>query len=637
MPSSYSPNLRIELIASGEQANTWGNTTNTNLGTLIEQSICGYVSLSSMTDANYTLTALNGASDQARQMYLDVPAGVTLTATRFIIAPAVSKVYVVRNNSTGGQSVTIATATSGVTGVTIPSGRVKTVACDGTNFTEVITSMDKLYLDTAITYAGSAANQAVTKTYVDSGFFRLAGNNTVTGNTTFSGTVTLPSTTPTGYQATSFDYVNTNYLWKSAGGPSTQDVYPYLRLQYTPVDAADAVPKTYVDSNFVTLTSTQTISGIKTFSSNVALSGGLTQLTLPNAPVTDTDATNKLYVNNQVQALANQISAFTLSSSNAATLTFTQNGVPNLTSVALGNGNVILTVTSSGTAGVLSISSGTTQLSVNPAGGTGNVTLSLDTTSANGLATKTYVGSQGYVTSTSGTAYDSARLNGQSAGYYATASSLSGYATTSSLSNYVAKSGNQSITGSASSGNPSYLGIADSTGAYAARMGQFYSASFSGNVPYFGSYVATGSPSGGRAPVVLDQWIGTTQYSFIIADTSGNVLIPSLAGGGAVSATAVTGQLTVSSDKNLKVEDGFITDGIAAVEALQPRYFYWKDKEGNADPSQYRQLGFFAQEVQEVVPEASPTGLGIYDRALIAMLVKAVQELSAEVKALKGE
>lgn len=300
MPSSYSPNLRIELIASGEQANTWGNTTNTNLGTLIEQAISGYVALNSMSDANYTLTALNGAADQARQMFLDIPAGTTLTATRFVLAPAVPKVYVVRNSSTGGQSITIATATSGVTGVTVPNGRTKMVACDGTNFTEVTTSLNKLYLETAIDYATSAANQAVTKTYVDTYFLRLAGNNTVTGNTTFSGTVTLPSSTPTGYQATSFSYVNSNYLWKASGGPSTQDVYPYLRLQYTPVNAADAVPKTYVDSNFVDRFTAQSIAGVKTFTSSMALSGAGVQLTLPNAPTSGTDAANKSYVDGSV-------------------------------------------------------------------------------------------------------------------------------------------------------------------------------------------------------------------------------------------------------------------------------------------------------------------------------------------------
>ncbi len=41
MPSTYSPDLRIELIANGEQSGTWGTTTNTNLGTLIEDAIAG--------------------------------------------------------------------------------------------------------------------------------------------------------------------------------------------------------------------------------------------------------------------------------------------------------------------------------------------------------------------------------------------------------------------------------------------------------------------------------------------------------------------------------------------------------------------------------------------------------------------
>lgn len=39
MASTYSPNLRIELIAVGEQANTWGGTTNNNLGTLIREAV----------------------------------------------------------------------------------------------------------------------------------------------------------------------------------------------------------------------------------------------------------------------------------------------------------------------------------------------------------------------------------------------------------------------------------------------------------------------------------------------------------------------------------------------------------------------------------------------------------------------
>ena len=127
MASTYSPNLRIELIGSGEQANTWGNTTNNNLGTLIEQSICGLVSVD-VTAGNVTLTALNGTTDQSRQMILSVTG--TPGVTRTITAPAVSKVYVVYN----GSNAAISLLPSGGTGISIPSGARMFVYTDGSTF-----------------------------------------------------------------------------------------------------------------------------------------------------------------------------------------------------------------------------------------------------------------------------------------------------------------------------------------------------------------------------------------------------------------------------------------------------------------------------------------------------------------------
>jgi hypothetical protein len=127
MPSTYSPTLRLELIGSGEQDGTWGLTTNTNLGTLIEQAITGLVTIT-MADANYTLTAFNGLPDESRNAVL-VLAGSN-TATRQLIAPAVEKTYIIRN--TTGAGVTV--KTSAGTGVTIPTGSTQTVYCDGTEF-----------------------------------------------------------------------------------------------------------------------------------------------------------------------------------------------------------------------------------------------------------------------------------------------------------------------------------------------------------------------------------------------------------------------------------------------------------------------------------------------------------------------
>lgn len=125
MPSSYSPNLRLELIAPGEQLNTWGNTTNVNLGTLLESSITGATLITTLP---YTLTARNGAADTARNMTLLVTA--SLSADSYVVAPASPKMYIVNNATVGGHNVTIkADLGSGVfsTGVVIPNGQSRIV------------------------------------------------------------------------------------------------------------------------------------------------------------------------------------------------------------------------------------------------------------------------------------------------------------------------------------------------------------------------------------------------------------------------------------------------------------------------------------------------------------------------------
>lgn len=129
MASTYSDRLRIELIATGEQSGIWGDTTNTNLGTLIEEAIAGVATIT-MTDANYTLTEANGATDQARQAVLVLTG--TLSANRDVIAPAEQKVYIVKNSTTGGYSTTI--KTSGGSGYAVANGATVLVYCDGTNF-----------------------------------------------------------------------------------------------------------------------------------------------------------------------------------------------------------------------------------------------------------------------------------------------------------------------------------------------------------------------------------------------------------------------------------------------------------------------------------------------------------------------
>ena len=138
MASNYSTNLKIELIATGEQAGTWGGTTNTNLGTALEEAVVGYGNPNFTSDADLTLTLTNSNATQvARNLVLNVTSSGSLTATRNLVVPTIEKPYVVQNNTTGGQSIIV--KTSGGSGVTVPNGKSMFLYTDGTNVVEVIT------------------------------------------------------------------------------------------------------------------------------------------------------------------------------------------------------------------------------------------------------------------------------------------------------------------------------------------------------------------------------------------------------------------------------------------------------------------------------------------------------------------
>jgi hypothetical protein len=125
--STYSSTLRIELIGAGEQDGTWGETTNSNLGTIIESAITNVVDIT-FANAQYTLTAFNGLPDEARNAVLNLIG--TNSAPQNLIAPSVEKTYIIKNAT--GATVTI--KTSGGTGVAIATGTTRIVWCDGTTF-----------------------------------------------------------------------------------------------------------------------------------------------------------------------------------------------------------------------------------------------------------------------------------------------------------------------------------------------------------------------------------------------------------------------------------------------------------------------------------------------------------------------
>lgn len=179
MASTYSPSLRLELMATGDQSGTWGDTTNTNLGTLLEQAITGYLS-KAMADANQTLTSLNGASDEARNMVVEVTGA--LTAARNVIVPTAEKVYLFKNSTTGGFAVTIKTAAG--TGVAVAAGQTRWVYCDGTNVVLPTGYFTDGVLDVA-TAATLVLNTAVAP------LVNLTGTTTVTAVTLAEGSLRI--------------------------------------------------------------------------------------------------------------------------------------------------------------------------------------------------------------------------------------------------------------------------------------------------------------------------------------------------------------------------------------------------------------------------------------------------------------
>ena len=175
MPS-YSTNLRLVLPTTGEYPGTWGNEVNTGLTNLVDTSIAGTATIT-MTAADYTLSTANGAADEARAMVLNLTG--TPGAARNVICPAVSKLYVVFNNTAGGFAQTVKTASG--TGVSVPNGASALLRCDGTNVVEAVNYFGSLSLGTALPVSSGGTGAATLTGYVKG-----------TGTSAFTASSTVP-------------------------------------------------------------------------------------------------------------------------------------------------------------------------------------------------------------------------------------------------------------------------------------------------------------------------------------------------------------------------------------------------------------------------------------------------------------
>ena len=133
MASTYSTDLKLELMATGENAGTWGTKTNTNLE-LVQQAIAGYQAID-VASSDVTLVMSNASISNARNMVLNFTG--TLSGNRTVNIPdSIEKFYILKDGTThSGNTLTFKT-TSG-TGFELDEGKIHAAYSDGTNVTEV--------------------------------------------------------------------------------------------------------------------------------------------------------------------------------------------------------------------------------------------------------------------------------------------------------------------------------------------------------------------------------------------------------------------------------------------------------------------------------------------------------------------
>jgi hypothetical protein len=207
MPSSYSPDLRIQLMANGENSGTWGTVTNTNLGTIIEDAIAGAANVD-IIGATQALTAQNGLADQARCSAIIFT--TSLTAPFTVYVPPVTKLYVMVNNTNYTATISAATSAGGTTpsgGLTlaIPANSSCLIRCDGTNIRE---QLNRVVGDLTVDGVVTTNNNLISNgnlTLSNSAFLgtqRIVAISTASPSVVTSGTSSPPSGTAITFSAT---------------------------------------------------------------------------------------------------------------------------------------------------------------------------------------------------------------------------------------------------------------------------------------------------------------------------------------------------------------------------------------------------------------------------------------------------
>jgi len=352
--ATYVNNLRLKEIATGDESGTWGTSTNTNLE-LIGQAL-GYGTEAITTNADtHTSTVGDGASDEARAIYLKYT-GTLDSACTITIGPNTMKRFQIIENATGG-SQSIIISQGGGANITIGTGAVKAVYLDGAGSgAAVLDALVDLDLTGTTTAAAVTASGALTGgtviagsssagTTVSAGDIALKNGGTrstvkfycetsnahyaqiqAPAHSSFSGnvTLTLPATTSnlvgdTVTQTLTNKTLTSPVLNTGVSGSAVLDSDTMSGASATKLASSESI-KAYVDANISSVTASSTTTFTNKTLTSAVLNTGVSGSAVLDEDNLASDSNTKLATQQSIKAYVdNQVSGVTASS----TTTFT--------------------------------------------------------------------------------------------------------------------------------------------------------------------------------------------------------------------------------------------------------------------------------------------------------------------------
>jgi len=688
MASSFSTDLKLELMVTGENAGTWGDKTNTNLN-LIQQAIAGYQEISiAGGPQTTTLVMTDGAISNARNAVIKLTGAIT--GNQIVTVPSgIEKTYTVFNGTTGAFTVEFKTASgTGPTFSTTDKG-IKIVYADGTNVVDILTGPLS-----AVTIGGNLS--------VDGGTIKLDGNYPVGTDNVALGDGALDDGSLTGgcniaigtsaltVNTTGFNSVaiGANALFSNTTGSSNVAIGHLALscnttgLNNTSVGSASLLNNTTGERNVAM--GQGALNGNTTGNCNIAIGR--------SALLVNTTASNNTAIGNLAMVC------------NTTGCQNTAVGSLALDANTEGNFNTALGINSLGanTTGIVNTAVGTDSLRFNTTGcqniAVGSQSLNCNTTGADNVAVgylslfgnttasnNTAVGRDSLRCNTTGacnTAVGSGSLDANTTGNNNTALGLNALGANTTGANNVAIGlsalesnttcnantaiGNCTLMCTNSSNNVAigFRALRVSTCGNNIAIGKDAGTAtttgienlFIGNETNLSGLATGGSNTTGCCNVAVgfnSLRLNTTgNNNVVLGQISGDDAVASITtgsnniviGNNAHTCARIKIAFTVTSDARDKTCIDVVPHGLCFVKQLNPISFFYKKSREKNFPTGRKRYGFKAQDILPleqgdavIISDDEPENLKYNESSLIPVLVNAIKELTAKLEALENK